>query len=123
MSKQTPDAPAPGTLVRSKSRCGFGQVELTRRDFLSHGSFVLGVTAFASGAGVWSALSGAPPAGLASAHAPLSALGEVLSFHLDQPYIDITGAAQPYSPPQGARSAQGLAELSDEQLRTLYFCV
>lgn len=97
--------------------------DLTRRDFLGRGSLALGAAALVSGVGVCGASRGAQPAALAGANAPSSAHGEILSFHLDQPYLDATGAAQPYIPPRGARAAQGLAELSDEQLRTLYFCV
>ena len=44
----------------------------------------------------------------------------VLSFHLDQPYVDTTGEAKPYLPPAGARSGAPLAALSDEQLSRYY---
>jgi hypothetical protein len=37
----------------------------------------------------------------------------VISFHMDQPYVDYTGTAEPYVPPLGARSAQTLADLDD----------
>lgn len=39
----------------------------------------------------------------------------VVSFHLDQPYLDMTGTAVPYIPPAGTRSGQPLAELSVEE--------
>jgi hypothetical protein len=39
----------------------------------------------------------------------------VVSFYMDRPYLDPTGMAEPYVPPAGARSAQPLAELSDEE--------
>jgi hypothetical protein len=44
---------------------------------------------------------------------------EVVSFHMDQPYLDTTGKAAPYHPPPGARSASPVAHLSEEAfLRT-----
>jgi hypothetical protein len=39
----------------------------------------------------------------------------VVSFHMDQPYLDMTGTAVPYIPPAGTRSGQPLAELSAEE--------
>ena len=43
----------------------------------------------------------------------------VVSFHMDQPYLDTTGKAEPYYPPTGARSASPVAHLSEEAfLRT-----
>ena len=39
----------------------------------------------------------------------------VVSFHMDQPYLDMTGTAVPYIPPAGTRSGQPLAELSVEE--------
>ena len=44
----------------------------------------------------------------------------VLSFHLDQPYVDLTGTAERYVPPAGMRSAAPLAQLSDMQLGRFY---
>ena len=46
--------------------------------------------------------------------------GPVLSFHLDQPYVDPTGLAQPFVPPTGMRSGAPLAALSDEALSRYY---
>jgi hypothetical protein len=43
---------------------------------------------------------------------------EVVSFHMDQPYLDPTGRAAPYYPPAGARSASPVAHLSEEMLRS-----
>jgi hypothetical protein len=42
---------------------------------------------------------------------------EVVSFHMDQPYLDLTGKAAPYHPPLGARSASPVAHLSEEAFR------
>jgi len=38
----------------------------------------------------------------------------VVSFHMDQPYLDMSGRGVPYLPPSGMRSGQALAELSEE---------
>ena len=38
----------------------------------------------------------------------------VVGFHMDRPYLDLTGLAQAYIAPAGTRSGQPLAELSDE---------
>ncbi|MBX5461663.1 MAG: hypothetical protein IRZ28_11305 [Steroidobacteraceae bacterium] len=43
----------------------------------------------------------------------------VVSFHLDQPYLDSTGHGVPYRPPAGLRSAEGIAEMSEEALHSL----
>lgn len=43
----------------------------------------------------------------------------VVSFHMDQPYVDHSGTAQPYVPPAGARSAEHIASLNDELIATL----
>jgi hypothetical protein len=40
----------------------------------------------------------------------------VVSLHLDQPYLDLTGTAEPYRPPAGMRSADALAHMSDMEL-------
>jgi hypothetical protein len=38
----------------------------------------------------------------------------VVSFYMDRPYLDWSGAAEPYIAPAGARSGQPLAEVTDE---------
>lgn len=38
----------------------------------------------------------------------------VVSFHMDQPYLDMTGTAIPYYPPPGVRSGDLAARLSEE---------
>jgi len=43
----------------------------------------------------------------------------VVSFHMDQPYVDYSGTAEPYVPPSGARSAEHLASLDDATVATL----
>lgn len=43
----------------------------------------------------------------------------VVSFHMDQPYLDMTGTAVPYYPPAGVRSGDGAARLSEEAFRSM----
>lgn len=50
----------------------------------------------------------AAPSSAAALRAP------VVSFYMDRPYLDWTGAAEPYIAPAGARSGQPLAEVTDE---------
>ena len=45
----------------------------------------------------------------------------VVSFHLDQPYLDLTGLEKPYVPPVGMRSGASLAGLSEEQVLSRYY--
>lgn len=40
----------------------------------------------------------------------------VVSFHLDQPYLDLTGLGEPYVPPAGLRSGAPLAAFSEEEM-------
>lgn len=47
----------------------------------------------------------------------------VVSFHLDQPYLDVTGRDVPYRPATGLRSARVIGELSDEALQYLLYRV
>jgi len=44
--------------------------------------------------------------------------GPVVSFHLDQPYLDSTGTGVPYRPPAGLRSARGIGAMSEEAIRS-----
>ena len=41
----------------------------------------------------------------------------VVSFFLDQPYLDTSGVGEPYLPPQGLRGGERLARLSERELR------
>ena len=45
----------------------------------------------------------------------------VVSFHLDQPYLDLTGLEKPYVPPAGMRSGAPLAALSEEQVLSRFY--
>lgn len=42
---------------------------------------------------------------------------EIVSFHMDQPYLDRSGTAVPYYPPPGARSGEAVAHLTEEAFR------
>jgi hypothetical protein len=68
------------------------------------------------------ALALTPAGALAPALMPVSTLAcaPIVSFHLDQPYFDLTGLEKPYIPPVGMRSAEPLAALGDEALSRFY---
>jgi len=59
--------------------------------------------------------------GLEGVFAPTASRSEgrrsVVSFHLDQPYLDRSGTALPYYPAPGARSAEAAAHFTEEMLR------
>ncbi|HXO45181.1 MAG TPA: twin-arginine translocation signal domain-containing protein [Candidatus Cybelea sp.] len=80
---------------------------ITRRGFL-------GRLAVAGAAMGWARLI---PCGVLLGSA-LDSRVEVVSFHMDQPYLDPTGKAAPYHPPSGARSASPVAHLSEEAFRS-----
>ena len=63
------------------------------------------------------AILGSPqsPGGWQAPHAP------VVSFHLDQPYLDLTGLEKPYVPPAGMRSGAPLAALSEEEVFSRFY--
>jgi hypothetical protein len=63
-----------------------------------------------------------PLAGGALVLLPTLALksASVVSFHMDQPYVDQTGMAEPFVPPAGMRSAAPLAAMSDLELSRYY---
>lgn len=72
---------------------------LTRRTFM--GAIALGGAALVVPAGTLLGKSERP----------------VVSFHMDQPYLDMTGTAIPYYPPPGLRSGDSAARLSEEVFR------
>ena len=41
----------------------------------------------------------------------------VVSFFLDQPYLDMSGLGKPYQPPRGLRAGQPLAALTEQEFR------
>jgi hypothetical protein len=75
--------------------------------------------------GGWEAVSAAPNAPSAaiasSASDAAGAAAPVVSFHLDQPYLDLTGLEKPYVPPAGLRSGAPLAALSEEQVLSRFY--
>jgi hypothetical protein len=80
---------------------------LTRRTFM--GAIVLGGAALVAPAGAL--FSQAERAG---GHG-----SPVVSFHMDQPYLDMTGTAIPYYPPPGVRSGDSAARLSEDAFRSV----
>lgn len=91
---------------------------VTRRDFLGHA-----IAAVSAGAAL---LAGAVQAGGRSLEgvAPRETTGRprppLVSFHIDRPYLDFSGTAEPYIPPAGARSAEPAAALSDAEFWRRY---
>jgi hypothetical protein len=63
-----------------------------------------------------------PLAGGAIAFMPRLAITPmpVMSFHLDQPYMDRSGEEKPYVPPAGMRGGAPLASLGDDALSRFY---
>jgi hypothetical protein len=45
----------------------------------------------------------------------------VVSFFLDQPYLDYTGLELPYVPPRGTRSGQPVSQLSEAAFRAAFY--
>jgi len=81
--------------------------KLTRRTFV--GVIALGGAALALPAGaLWAQVERA-----AARRSP------VVSFHMDQPYLDMTGTAIPYYPPPGVRSGESAARLSEDLFRSM----
>ncbi len=80
---------------------------LTRRTFL--GAIALGGAALVVPAGAL----------LAQAEQAGGRGSPVVSFHLDQPYLDMTGTAIPYYPPPGVRSGDSAARLSEDAFRSM----
>jgi hypothetical protein len=54
-----------------------------------------------------------------AARASSSAGPPIVSFHRDEPWLDETGAAFPWLPPQGCRGGRAVENLSEERLRRL----
>ena len=79
---------------------------LTRRDFMAE-------LAAASAAMATMAMA---PARI-FAPAPTGARAAVVSIHMDQLYIDASGRALPYLPPDGVRAGAPVAHLSEAEFR------
>src|SRR3569833_2450233 len=97
-------------------------MSVTRREFLvvlpaAGAAFALAPLARSpQSPGGWEASAGAS----AALPGPGSA-DPVVSFHLDQPYLDLTGLEKPYVPPAGLRSGASLAALSEEQVLSRFY--
>src|ERR1044072_4693194 len=95
-------------------------MKVSRRDFMMTVPAVGAAVAFALGRrsaqspGGWEAGAGASntPGALGVAASP------VVSFHLDQPYLDLTGLEKPFVPPVGMRSG---ASLSEEEVFSRFY--
>jgi len=74
---------------------------VTRRVFITYATAAGSVMAFAPG--------------MSLAHSWACVSTFVVSFHLDQPFVDFSGQCQPYRPPAGCRSGEPLANLSDTE--------
>jgi hypothetical protein len=83
----------------------------------SRRGFLVSVTIAGGALPTWRAMSSIVEAG---ALATPSACVPVVSFHMDQPYLDLTGTGTPYVQPQGARSAEPLGACDDVLLRYLH---
>lgn len=89
----------------NENSCAIAASAMTRRVFMH----MLGA------AGTALAIS---PGGLVLSEAiPSGGRREIVSFHMDQPYLDRTGTAVPYNPPPGARSGEVVARLTEEAFR------
>jgi hypothetical protein len=82
---------------------------LSRRTFVAAAAAVVGATT--------ATLISEPSGGAACLEtaAPAANPTPVVGFHMDRPYLDLTGTAEPYHPPAGLRSGQALAALSETQ--------
>jgi hypothetical protein len=75
---------------------------LTRRDFMTECA-VAGAAMAAMPATVFAAIP--------------RARSPVIAIHMDQPYVDATGRALPYLPPDGVRGGMPVAHLSETEFR------
>jgi len=84
---------------------------LTRRDFVAVVAAAAGVVA--------NPLRGALRT--LGSSTPVSARRKpVVGFHMDRPYLDPSGMAEPYLPPAGTRSGEILAQLSETEFLSLH---
>lgn len=96
---------------------------VSRRVFIEGAVCVAGAGALASalpalsrGATAEAAAPAQSPAQAARGAVAAQPRGPVVGFHMDQPYWDPTGTAEPYLPPAGVRSGDALAELAEDRL-------
>ena len=99
---------------------GFGRVSVTRRTLAKQlaGAFLaVAAGAGAARAGVPRKLYGDATGALMRNRSISPQPKPVVSFFLDQPYLDPSGVGEPYLPPQGLRGGEPLARLSERELR------
>jgi hypothetical protein len=90
----------------------------TRRAFVARAAAIGAAVGALPALGVAREVASATDDALAAPMPHASALRAtpVLSFHLDQPYLDYSGEGIPYVPPSGARGAEALSTLSEADL-------
>jgi hypothetical protein len=89
---------------------------LSRRVFVRGAALAAGATAVSTTLPSLPFAGGRPqlPSQLASRR-PATPRSPVVGFHMDRPFLDPTGMAEPYVPPVGTRSGQVLAELTEHE--------
>ena len=100
----------------SARRPGFGGASVSRRALGKQlaGAFLAAV---AARTGVPRTLYGEATGALTRNQRISPQTKPVVSFFLDQPYLDPSGVGEPYLPPQGLRGGEPLARLSERELR------
>jgi hypothetical protein len=95
---------------------GFGRASVSRRTLAKQLAGAI-LAAAAARVGVPPTLYGEATGALVRNRRILPQPKPVVSFFLDQPYLDMSGVGEPYLPPQGLRGGQPLARLSERELR------
>ena len=103
----------------STCRNSMGRAPLTRRAATKQlaGLLIAAATVRATASRESRTADTAPPS--ASEKPGASALTPVVSFFLDQPYLDMSGLEQPYRPATALLAGQPLAELTEQQFRSI----
>lgn len=89
---------------------------LSRRTFFAGATAVVGATAGAFAATTVVLVSEERAAAAPKVPGPVGqtvSRAPVVGFHMDRPFLDLTGTAEPYLPAAGLRSGQALAGLSE----------
>jgi hypothetical protein len=84
------------------------EFDASRRDF------IVSITIAGGAFQIWPAMRSHAQVGANAT--PWSSV-PVISFHMDQPYLDVTGTQTRYLPPEGARSAEPLCAYNETLLR------
>ena len=98
-------------------------MSVTRREFLAAGAAVaLAIPRSPQSPGGSEARNSLSGSGVAGSRVGGSAPSSpVVSFHLDRPYVDLTGLEKPYLPPAGLRAGAPLAALSEEEVLSRFY--